>query len=216
MFIYKYFTQEGNRDNFISGNIYFKNLEYFSKLENDQRADIQEGLISDKPKPEITEITIQMPDGQTYTCPTNTKFEATNNYANRKNSWICCFSYDCKEELFRKFGNYCLKINKQLFLECINTFFDSHFKQKDVNFVRGKDVIYYDEQSSNSNYDAYRKVHTNLCFAKTKKYEDENEYRLNFYYDISHIDEKQSLIIVPIGNISDIVEKIITVNKNAT
>lgn len=172
MSLYKYVPQKYIESITNKGEIYFRNLSYFKKFENQHRNDIYEGMHRDNPDNPVTI--------QNITRGTEVKGNYTFiNKVNCNQIFIYCLSKSYNSNLFRMFeSNSCIEIFDV-------TEFSRRLKKK---IVTGKqthkkyrllqgDVVYYQKNKAIEEdiTNPYR-----IPFLKDKSYEEQDEYRFVF------------------------------------
>lgn len=200
----------------LDGEVLFRNLVYFKRIENDPRRDLSEGTHIDSPDNDIKITKIET--GQ----HTKGRYAFHNTLANPER--IFCF---CTSTLFRpemaKFGDACIEIcDREEFGRRLERALKrrNRLSRLDSPFLLADTVKYYSvNQAAPSQIDIKNPRH--LPFIKRHQYSDEKEFRFVFarrgsfvlkemivnqnYKESEEVKNKiERQIIVKIGSIRDI------------
>jgi hypothetical protein len=160
---------------FLEGNILFRNLVYFKKLENDPRVDIFEGVHVDAPDNDITLTNMSTNHA------ISGRFQFHNTSKKIENIYCFCASMKNDREL-RKFGDSCVEIYDV-----------EEFRRRIERSLRKKKALYrLDDPILLANPVTYYEVNKpapffidvknpcHLPFLKRHTYSQENEFRFVF------------------------------------
>lgn len=218
MKLYKYLPEQYVNE-VLSGNILFRNLIYFKKIEDAARQDLFEGMHVDKPDNDIS-ITV-LDTGKKI----SGKFAFHNALKNMDKVFCFCMTTE-QNPLLKKFGGACVEIDAIKLIQRLKTALNKQRYSLMIGdkypLLLHKNVSYY---KKNAAIEINIKDPYNIPFLKQDTFEEEKEYRFVFarrkgleleqrivndlYSELDDIkDKKEASKIVRIGSIIDIAKVI--------